>query len=123
MTQKQLEELKNWTLLTNKLSQWHETNLRNFAYIAFNNIQNISIQYDLFGEENGTPYIRYILETKGKIGKSQSEIKKRIEDCTGWVKSIFWTDLKVEFTNKNGKPIVTTRKKRTNTRKSAKISG
>lgn len=115
MTKEMIQELRQWTMLTNKLSEWHFDNLKQYPFIAFKNVKSIKIEYDIEKKENNKPYVRYILTSKGKLGSSTKEIEKRIMDCTRWVQSILWSDIDVFFVKENGKPIVTKRKKTTRT--------
>ncbi len=109
MNKPTVDEIRDLMIAEKKLSSWHANMLMNFAFIAFNNVKSVKIDYS-FENAAVESKVRYIITKSGKLGTNKAEIEKRMADCTGWVRSIFWSDMKVEFALDNGKALVSERK-------------
>lgn len=109
MNKQAIDEIRNLMIAEKKLSSWHAEMLMKLVFIAFNNVKSVKIDYSF---ENAAieSKVRYIISKNGKLGKNKAEIEKRMADCTGWIKNIFWSDIKVEFVLDNGKALVSERK-------------
>lgn len=111
MNTKAIQEMRQWAMMTNKISDWHAKSLQQYPFIAFNNVKSVEIQYSIEKNEENGPFVRYIITSKGKLGKNAEEIQKRMEDCAKWVKNILWSDIDVQFIKADGKKLVAERKR------------
>ena len=94
-TKEILEDMRKITMLTGEISSLHEVNLKKWPYVAFDGVQEVEIKYDLTihrTRELGEGYVEFHL----KIDKQadNSLIKERSEMLTGWVRNMFWYEIK-----------------------------
>ncbi len=120
-----LDDLKNLTLISKRLSESHVKSLTNFCFIAFDNLSKVEIEYSIDPDldqptkngysstENGyrskkNGFIRYKLYRKNKkksLGSRELSVAKRVMSVRKWTISIFWDDLEVVFLNEKGEVI------------------
>lgn len=101
--EKIVEDMRKLTMLTGQLSSIHEETLYTWPLVLFDNIQNIEIKYDLtkeYTQEVGEGYIRYIIDMPDKDIDIE-DFEKRCDILTGWVRDMFWKDIKVEVKTEN----------------------
>jgi len=93
-TKEMLEDMRKLTMLTGSLSKVHEENLQKWPYIAFDDVVEAEIKYDLskdYTKENGEGYMTFYIDT----GHDQGNVKNRADHLTSWVRDMFWADIKV----------------------------
>lgn len=81
-------------MLTGTLSKVHEENLQKWPYIAFDNVVETEIKYDLskdYTKENGEGYMTFYIDT----AENNHDIDKRGDHLTSWVRDMFWGDIQV----------------------------
>jgi hypothetical protein len=101
-----LAEMRKSILLTKRMSEFHLNNLKNFAFIAFDNLNKIEISYniDCDPKMNNYGYIHFNLSPKPrKAISSKNTLSKRCSDVDSWTKNLLWKEISVEIFNKNKK--------------------
>jgi len=96
-TDKIIEDMKKITMLTGEISSIHELNLKNWAFVAFDGVEKIEIKYDLTKErakDVGEGFVDFNI-TLDPMAISEL-LKKRCETLTGWVRHMFWEEIRVE---------------------------
>lgn len=98
--EKLLDDMRNITMLTGEISSVHLLNLKNWVFIAFDNINTVEIDYDLSKsrytspEEKVNGFVNFKLTTKDPEYK-QENLNARSTTLTQWVRSMFWNDIDV----------------------------
>lgn len=100
-----LKDIKNFTILTGKISEVHTESLLKFPFIALENLDTVELKYDLDTQEkiiapsSKTFIVRYDIQTKKKksVGNKARSAKNRLSDVSKWVKALLWDDVEVEF--------------------------
>jgi hypothetical protein len=98
-----VEDMRKLTMLTGQLSSIHEETLYAWPLVLFDNVQNIEIKYDLtkdYTQEVGEGYIIYSIDISDDTKYTEEEFAKRGEILTGWVRDMFWHNIKVEIQTK-----------------------
>lgn len=98
--EKLLEDMRNITMLTGEISSVHLLNLKNWVFIAFDNVATVEIDYDLSKakytslENKSTGFVNFKLTTKDPEFQQQN-LQARSTTLTQWVRSMFWNDINV----------------------------
>lgn len=98
--EKLLDDMRNITMLTGEISSVHLLNLKNWVFIAFDNINTVEIDYDLSKSRYTSPeekingFVNFKLTTKDPEYK-QENLNARSTTLTQWVRSMFWNDIDV----------------------------
>jgi hypothetical protein len=101
--EKIVEDMRKLTMLTGQLSSIHEETLYAWPLILFDGVQNIEIKYDLtkeYTQEVGEGYVIYNLDISDDNILKEEDFHKRCEILTGWVRDMFWNNIKVEVETK-----------------------
>jgi len=96
-TQQMMEDMKKITMLTGEISSIHELNLKNWIFVAFDGVQELEIKYDLTKDrtkETGEGFVEFYL--KVKTDTENNMLKQRCETLTGWVRNMFWKEIKIK---------------------------
>ena len=100
--EKLLEDMRSITMLTGEISSVHLLNLKNWVFIAFDNVDTVEIDYDLSKakyvslEGRSSGFINFKITTKDP-NYEQQNTKARSETLTQWVRSMFWKDINVHI--------------------------
>jgi hypothetical protein len=100
--EKLLEDMRSITMLTGEISSVHFLNLKNWVFIAFDNVNTVEIDYDLSKakytspEGGGSGFINFKITTKDP-DYEQQDTKTRSETLTQWVRSMFWKDINIHI--------------------------
>lgn len=108
-----LNDLKNLTVISKKLSEAHVKTLTKFCFIALENINKVEIEYCIdpnvteYSEKQDLKgYVKFTVfkkNSKKKMGnKSRNELD-RFKDIKKWTESIFWKNIDISFFDKKGK--------------------
>jgi hypothetical protein len=97
-TQAILDDMRRITMLTGEISNVHEASLKKWPYIVFENVQSVSISYDLTKQtaiDNGYNHVAYnifINNPEDLVLESRSKI------LTEWIRDLFWNEIEVKVT-------------------------
>jgi hypothetical protein len=97
-TQAILDDMRRITMLTGEISNVHEASLKKWPYIVFENVQSVSISYDLTKQtaiDNGYNHVVYnifIDNPEDLLLESRSKI------LTEWIRDMFWNEIEVKVT-------------------------
>ena len=86
--------MRKLTMINGTLSTIHEENLQKWPYIAFGDVVEAEITYDLtkdYTSVNGEGFMSFHIST----GEEQENIVYRGDHLTSWVRDMFWNDIKV----------------------------
>lgn len=106
-----LNDLRNLTVISKKLSEVHFKTLTNFCFIALENIDKVEIDYCIdpsistfSGSSKG--YIKFIIYKKNARKTLGNKIRNqydRFSDVKNWTESIFWKDIEISFVDNKDK--------------------
>lgn len=93
-----ITEHRNMLMVSKKISDWQEAQLKNWPLIVFDGIKSVKIKYDFISKEDNfyEGKVEYIFEFKENSPEGTVK-EKGIESLTNWTKSIFWTDTEISF--------------------------
>lgn len=99
--EQQLKEMAQLTVLSNRVSELQEHNLKMFPLVFFDNVKSIKIEYDLERKKTAndeTDLNNSIVSYYMKIESPESltNIDKRFEALQNSVRTLFWSDVTVE---------------------------
>lgn len=84
-----LAEMAQLTLLSKRLSEVQQENLKSYPFIFFDGVTSVGISYDLMDKPN---YIMY--EMKSTVEPLDiTFIHKRIEAIEGSIRTLLWSDI------------------------------
>ena len=100
--EKLLEDMRSITMLTGEISSVHLLNLKNWVFVAFDNVNTVEMDYDLSkakytsleGQSSG--FVNFKITTKDP-NYEQQNTKARSETLTKWVRSMFWKDINIHI--------------------------
>lgn len=99
-----IDDLRRITMLTGELSSIHIKTLKMWAYVVFDNVEDLEIDYDITKTttlEKGEGYMTFHIIAP-EIGiddwKKQGEFGKRCQSLTAWVRNMFWPEIRVSMT-------------------------
>lgn len=95
-----VRELAKLSILSNRISEVHEKNLKAYPFIFFNGVSEASVDYDL--ERDGKYHVSFSLTVK--IDGSNPFLEKRLEALDKSVKNLFWKEVSISV-NLNGKKV------------------
>lgn len=97
---KKLQEMAQLTLLSNRISEVQELNLKKFPFVFFEKVQEAQIDYDLghgankaSQEVNHKSLVTYHLSIDKEANKNF--LDKRFSALESSVRNLFWKDIKV----------------------------
>ena len=102
-----LDDHRNMLVVSGSLSSFQIDNLKNFPKIAFDNIENFTLDYNFYDVDGDSKKlcsgkVTYNIKFKTEPKYNKQEKEKRIKDIILWVKSLFWKDTEVTI-EKDGK--------------------
>lgn len=87
-SEEKVRELAKLSILSNRISEFHEKNLKSYPFIFFNGVEEAAIDYDLErGKEN---YVKFKLTVQE--GKNLF-LDKRLSALDQSVKNLFWKEV------------------------------
>jgi len=96
-----VEDMAKLTILSNRINQVQEKNLKMFPFIFFEGIKAVKIDYDLSRtkpekdeHEKCTSRVSYFLTLDEKANEPNKE--KRFVATEGAIRQLFWSDVEVE---------------------------
>jgi hypothetical protein len=99
--EQKIREMAKLTILSNRLNEVQEKNLKLFPFVCFDNVKSVRIDYDLSryrpGEnepDSSFSTISYYLD----LDKNEDDplLKKRFESLERFVRNMFWETTKIE---------------------------
>lgn len=85
-------------MVSKKISEWQEIQLRNWCFVVFDNLESVKIKYEFDnGEEFYSGKIEFNFKFKKDMTPEGIQKTKGMEHLDSWTKSIFWADTKVKF--------------------------
>lgn len=89
-SEEKVRELAKLAILSNRISEIHEQNLRAYAFIFFNGVKEVVVDYDL--ERGKKNHIKFTLTVKEG---ENSSLDKRLSALDQSVKNLFWKEVSV----------------------------
>lgn len=90
-TESKVRELAKLSILSDRISEFHEENLQTYPFIFFNGVKEAKIDYNLKrGEKN---YVSYDIALKD--GSENPSLEKRLESLDKSIKNLFWKEVSV----------------------------
>lgn len=101
-----LSDLKRMTILTGKLSSVHEKTLKSAPFIFFDNIEKVSISYDIkTSSEASLPGLGSKISFTIAFSESPSDdpiLEKRTEALKNTVQTLLWKEVEVYILDQSG---------------------
>lgn len=94
-----LREMAQLSVLSNRISEIQEKNLKSYPFIFFNDVKSAKIEYDLSKVDDngninhGDHHVTYQLDLKEESNKEN--LDKRFSGIEAATRMLFWNDLKV----------------------------
>lgn len=95
--QKLVDDMRKITMLTGQISTIQETSLKKWCYIAFDDVQEIEIKYDLSKDrflQTKMGYVDFYIKTTTPDSQ-QDFLQQRVDRITEWVRDLFWNEIAV----------------------------
>lgn len=101
-----IQDIKNASILFNKISKMQADSIPRFAYVALENVESVEVEYDLdhslaisAPSAHAGFFVKYYIKTKSRkgIGNRKRTAKQRMKDIETWVKGITYNDVIVKF--------------------------
>ena len=101
MVREQLKEMAKLTILSKRISEVHERNMRAYPFIFFNDVRSIKIEYDLLdtkGDQNNNnapkndSWVAYYIELEEN---SQNNLDKRFTALETSIRDLFWKEVRL----------------------------
>jgi hypothetical protein len=80
-------------ILSGRISESHEKNLKMYAFVFFNGVNSAKIDYNLDRSSDDKKYVTYHLEIHPDF--FNNKLKKRFEAIQSATRTLFWSDLEV----------------------------
>jgi len=90
-TESKVRELAKLSILTNRISEVHEKNLKAYPFIFFNGVKEASVEYDLERGEGNQVSLSLLLNN----GADNPFMEKRFEALDTSIKNLFWKEVTV----------------------------
>ena len=88
-SESKVRELAKLSILSNRISEIHEKNLKAYPFIFFNGVKEAAIDYDL--ERGQKNYVKFTLTLKDD--KETPSMEKRLTALDQSVKNLFWKEV------------------------------
>lgn len=94
-----IDDHRNMLMVSKNISEFQETNLKQWPLIVFDNVDEVSVDYDFINasSEFYEGKVVFDLTFKENIYPSEEKRKKAFEDLTLWTRFLFWSNTAVEF--------------------------
>jgi hypothetical protein len=89
-----LREMAKLSLLSNRISEIQEKNLKCYPFVFFEDVRCVKVDYNL-ERSNEEMYVAYDLELNEEPNSRGDTLKMRFLAIERSTRSIFWNDLKV----------------------------
>jgi len=97
-----VKEMAKLTMLSNRISEIQEKNLKMYPLVVFNEVQTVKIDYDLTtyrtgaeeGETRNNSQVSFYVDLDES---KQDNIEKRFNYLEAAVRNLFWADLTVKI--------------------------
>lgn len=99
-TEAKVRELAKLSILSNRISEVHEKNLKAYPFIFFNGVTDAKIDYDLERGENN--HVKFDLSLKD--GADNPHMERRFETLNQSIKNLFWKEVSISI-YMNGKEV------------------
>lgn len=86
-----VRELAKLSILSNRISEVHEKNLKAYPFIFFNGVKEAKVDYDL--ERGSKNHVKFTISLKN--GTDNPSLKKRFESLDKSVKNLFWKEVSI----------------------------
>lgn len=97
-----VRDMSKLTLLSNRISDVQEENLKKYPFVVFDNIKEVKVDYDLSHEKTEkdktvahSSFVRYNLILDES--KNTQALQFRFEAIEKWVRKLFWKNVLVEI--------------------------
>lgn len=99
VTEQQVREMARLTMLSNRLNEIQEKNLRMYPYVFFDHVKTVTITFDLECRPDSVDkretFVKYQIQVDPT--KPMDNKENRIKALVQATRNLFWTDLKVEI--------------------------
>lgn len=87
-SEEKVRELAKLSILSNRISEIHEKNLKSYPFIFFNGVKEATVNYDLErGKKNHVSFILTVKEGENLF------LEKRLTSLDQSVKNLFWKEV------------------------------
>lgn len=100
-SQAQIKEMAKLVMLSNRITEFHEKNLKLYPMVFFNGVKTANISYDFSNNSTSDNpintnrgFVKYDIDLEDTSDNRRLE---RFEALTKAVRNLFWNDLKVEI--------------------------
>jgi hypothetical protein len=91
--EQKVRELAQLSILSNRISEVHEKNLRAYPFIFFNGIKEANVDYEL--ERGSKNHVKFNLSLNS--GADNPNLEKRFEALDKSVKNLFWKEVTISI--------------------------
>lgn len=106
ITEDYLKELNKGVMLTGMLSEIHINNLQYYAFVFFDNIKSVEIDYNIDTTGSNQSYVHYYIKTKNARASIGAKAKLRLSAIEQAVEKLLWKNIEVKVYKNNGtKPL------------------
>jgi hypothetical protein len=94
----QLREMAQLSVLSNRISEIQEKNLKMYPFVFFNDVKSVKIEFDLSKVDDnglmnhGDHHVTYFLDV---LEETNPQPEKRMSAIEAATRTLFWNDLKV----------------------------
>jgi len=99
-SEEKIRELAKLSILSNRISEIHEKNLKAYPFIFFNGVKEAAIDYEL--ERGQKNHVKFVLTLKD--GQETPSLEKRLSALDQSVKNLFWKEVSTSVIM-NGKKV------------------
>ena len=89
--EQKVRELAKLSILSNRISEVHEKNLKAYPFIFFNGVKEANVDYDL--ERGSKNHVSFTLKIESD--GTNSPLDKRLEALDKSVKNLFWKEVSI----------------------------
>ena len=98
-----IDDHRNMLMVSKKISDFQETNLKNWPLIVFDNVESVKIDYNFIKKnEFYAGAVTYDLKFKENQIPDLATKTRALKSLYEWTALLFWTDTKITF-KVNGK--------------------
>jgi hypothetical protein len=94
-----IDDHRNMLMVSKKISDFQEQNLKQWPMIVFDGISNVKVDYNFINKEELFYAGKVIFDFEFTNGQLPTEEKRQqaFRDLDVWTKFLFWVDTEVEF--------------------------
>ena len=90
-TKEKVRELAKLSILSDRISEFHEQNIKAYPRLFFNGFKEATVDYDL--KRGNKNYVKYTILLKE--GSENPSLEKRLDTLDKSIKNLFWKEVSV----------------------------